>query len=161
MIWNRLSPSLDFDRMFKRSFNTREGRVTKLKPTKTTYREHAKRKMQDSLDTSPVGSTLTSPIVTLVVGREQRLFAAHEEVLRHSPYFVAALKGEFLDAGAKKVDLLDEYVPCFKYPDYDSPATENPKYFPASSSICTRVITTHVCCTTNVEILGISRMPRT
>jgi len=64
--------------------------------------------MQDSLDNSPVGSTLTSPIVTLIVGHEQRLFAAHEEVLCYSPYFAATLRGEFLDASAKKVELPDE-----------------------------------------------------
>jgi len=108
MIWNRQSPTFDFDRMFKRSFNTKEGRVTKSKTIKTTYREHAKRKMQDSLDSPPVGSTLTSPIVTLIVGREQRLFAAHEDVLCQSPFFAALLKGQFLDAGAKKVELQDE-----------------------------------------------------
>jgi len=108
MIWTRLSPKLDFDKMFKRSFNTKDGRVTKTKTIKNTYREHAKRKIQDSLDSPPVGSTLTSPIVTLIVGREQRLFAAHEDVLCNSPHFAAALKGQFHDASAKKVELLDE-----------------------------------------------------
>lgn len=94
--------------MFKRSFNIKEGRVTKPKPAKTTYREQAKRKMQDSLDSPPVGSTLTSPIVTLIVGREQRLFAAHEDVLCHSPFFASLLTDQFLEAGAKKVQLPDE-----------------------------------------------------
>jgi hypothetical protein len=41
--------------MFKRSFNTKDGRVTKMRPVKTTYREHAKKKMQESLDSPPVG----------------------------------------------------------------------------------------------------------
>lgn len=95
--------------MFKRSFNTRDGRVTKpAKLTKTTYPEHMKRKMQESIESPSVGTTLTSPIVTLVVGREQRLFAAHEDVLCHSPNFASALKGKFLDDSAKKVDLPDE-----------------------------------------------------
>ncbi|KIY03413.1 uncharacterized protein Z520_00104 [Fonsecaea multimorphosa CBS 102226] len=95
--------------MFKRSFNTREGRIVKSKTTKTTYPEHVKKKMQDTVDAgSPVASTLTSPIVTLVVGREQRLFAAHEDVLCHSPYFAAALKGNFLDGDSKRVELPDE-----------------------------------------------------
>jgi len=82
--------------------------VAKTKTTKTTYREHAKRKMQDSLDSSPVGGTLTSPIVTMVVGREHRLFAAHEDVLSISPFFAAVLKGQFHEAGTKKVELPDE-----------------------------------------------------
>jgi len=107
MIWTRQA-TFDFDRMFKRSFNVREGRVTKPKTIKTTYREHVRKKMQDSLDSPPVGSTLTSPIVTLVVGHDQRLFAAHEEVLCHSPYLASLLKGKFLDGGAKKVELPDE-----------------------------------------------------
>ena len=53
-------------------------------------------------------STLTSPIVTLVVGHDQRLFAAHEDVLSLSPYFCAVLKDQFLDGSAKQVDLPDE-----------------------------------------------------
>lgn len=43
-----------------------------------------------------------------MVGRDQRLFAAHEDVLCHSPHFAAALKGKFLDGGAKRVELPDE-----------------------------------------------------
>ncbi|OCT49107.1 hypothetical protein CLCR_05074 [Cladophialophora carrionii] len=102
-------PMRSLDEMFKRSFNTRDGRIVKSKTTKTNYPEHVKKKMQDTVDAgSPVASTLTSPIVTLVVGHEQRLFAAHEDVLCHSPYFVAALKGQFLDGGSKRVELPDE-----------------------------------------------------
>jgi hypothetical protein len=67
-----------------------------------------KRKMQESLESPSVGSSLTSPIITIVVGREQRLFAAHEDVLCLSPYFAAALRGKFLDSGAKKLELPDE-----------------------------------------------------
>lgn len=55
-------------------------------------------------------STLTSPIVTLVVGHEQRLFAAHEDVLSLSPFFVAALRGQFFESSTKKVQLPDEYA---------------------------------------------------
>lgn len=43
-----------------------------------------------------------------MVGHEHRLFAAHEDVLCRSPYFAAALKGQFLDGSTKKVDLPDE-----------------------------------------------------
>lgn len=55
-------------------------------------------------------SNLTSPIITLVVGRDRRLFAAHEDVLARSPFFSAALKGQFLEASSKQVELPDEYV---------------------------------------------------
>ncbi|RMD43734.1 hypothetical protein DV735_g1395, partial [Chaetothyriales sp. CBS 134920] len=99
----------DFTRMFSRSFKTRGGRVTKpLKATKTTYPEHVQRKLQASMETPTVGSALTSPIVTFVVGAEQRLFAAHEDVLCRSPFFAAALRGKFLDDRTKKVNLPEE-----------------------------------------------------
>ena len=55
-----------------------------------------------------VCSTLTSPIVTICVGPNQRLFAGHEDVLCRSPYFHAACKGQFLDASSKKINLPNE-----------------------------------------------------
>jgi hypothetical protein len=64
--------------------------------------------MQDSLESPSVGSSLTSPIITIVVGHDQRLFAAHEDVLCHSPYFAAALRGKFLQDSTKKLELPDE-----------------------------------------------------
>lgn len=54
----------------------------------------------------------------MVVGRDQRLFAAHEDVLCRSPFFVAALKAQFFEADAKKVILPNEYVrtlSCISY----------------------------------------------
>lgn len=39
-----------------------------------------------------------SPIVTLTIGREGRLFAAHEDVLCQSPFFKQALRGGYLEA---------------------------------------------------------------
>ncbi|KAJ9192674.1 hypothetical protein DTO164E3_8257 [Paecilomyces variotii] len=94
--------------MFKRSFTSKD-RVGKVaKPVKKTYREHAKAKMQEKLDSPPLQSPLTSPIVTIVVGHEQRLFAAHEDVLSRSPFFCEMLKGQFLEASTKQVDLPDE-----------------------------------------------------
>lgn len=53
-------------------------------------------------------SALTSPIITIVVGGDQRLFAAHEDVLSISPFFRAILKEKFLEDGAKQVTLPDE-----------------------------------------------------
>ena len=114
--------------MFKRSFTTENGRVAKTKLSKKLYPEHVKRKMQDSLSSpkSPLVETqvystksgainadtmrsqLNSPIITLVVGHDQRLFAAHEDVLCRSPFFATYLKGQFLDGNAKKVELPDE-----------------------------------------------------
>lgn len=60
---------------------------------------------------SSVASTsLTSPIIRLEVGPDQRLFAAHEEILCLSPFFDAALKGYFWGDEPKKV-VLPEDIP--------------------------------------------------
>lgn len=58
-------------------------------------------------------STLTSSIITLVVGREQRLFAAHEDVLCLSPFFQAACRGQFLESQNKRISLPDEEPEIF------------------------------------------------
>jgi len=110
--------------MFKRSFGSnkdRKDRVTKLtKPAKKSFHDHFKQKMQQSLDghsplldpsTSPA---LTSAIITMVVGQEQRLFAAHEDVLSFSPYFSAACKDQFFAGNNdRRVFLPDEEPEIF------------------------------------------------
>lgn len=58
-------------------------------------------------------SNLTSAIVTLVVGEEQRIFAAHEHVLSHSPFFEAALRGQYMDSQSKRLALPDEEPEIF------------------------------------------------
>ncbi|KAL9089266.1 MAG: hypothetical protein Q9165_005834 [Trypethelium subeluteriae] len=63
--------------------------------------------------TPPVGTNLTSAIITLCVGHEKRLFAAHEDVLCHSPFFQAACRGQFLQNGAKRLDLPEEVPEIF------------------------------------------------
>ena len=44
----------------------------------------------------------------MVVGHEGRLFAAHEDQLTRSPFFAAALRGQFYESNAKRVVLPDE-----------------------------------------------------
>lgn len=46
----------------------------------------------------------------MVVGRDQRLFAAHEDVLLLSPFFTTALKDQFYEGLSKRVALPDEFV---------------------------------------------------
>jgi BTB/POZ domain len=46
--------------------------------------------------------------VTLVVGPEARLFACHESVLCHSPYFASLCREQYLEVANKRVDLPDE-----------------------------------------------------
>ena len=55
-----------------------------------------------------MASTLTSPIITICVGPEQRLFAGHEDVLCRSPFFQATCKSNFLDASSKRIVLPEE-----------------------------------------------------
>ncbi|KAK0124063.1 hypothetical protein ONS95_009049 [Cadophora gregata] len=89
---------------------------------KSSFREHAVSKNRTERSTrrppteesNPTSSTLTSSIITLVVGREQRLFAAHEDVLCISPFFQAACRGQFMEAAsAKRISLPDEEPEIF------------------------------------------------
>jgi len=57
-----------------------------------------------------------SPIVTLTIGREGRLFAAHEDVLLQSPFFEQALKGGYLEQSytqSRRIALPDEEPEAF------------------------------------------------
>jgi hypothetical protein len=103
--------------MLKRSFGSKD-RVGKLvKPQKRSFRDHVKQKMFESVD-SPMkvdsGSpALTSAIITIVVGQEQRLFAAHEDVLSHSPFLASACRDKFFEGNDRRVYLLDEEPEIF------------------------------------------------
>lgn len=101
--------------MFKRSFRSGD-RVDKVARLKKSHGKDPARlaKLQRSCDESPpTGATLISPIVTLQVGREGRLFAAHEDVLCLSPFFAAACRGKFLEAQSKRIELPDEEPEIF------------------------------------------------
>jgi hypothetical protein len=54
-----------------------------------------------------------SPIVTLTVGREGRLFAAHEDVLCQAPFFERILRGNYLDAQSKRIAIPEEEPEVF------------------------------------------------
>jgi hypothetical protein len=56
---------------------------------------------------------MTSAIITLCIGREQRLFAAHEDVLAHSPYFAAVCRGQFFESSNRRIDLPEEEPEIF------------------------------------------------
>jgi hypothetical protein len=58
-------------------------------------------------------SLAPSPIVTLTVGHEGRLFAAHEDVLCQAPFFEKVLRGNYLDAQNKRIALPDEEPEVF------------------------------------------------
>lgn len=54
-----------------------------------------------------------SPIITLVVGPEARLFAAHEDVLCQAPFFEKVLRGNYVDAQNRRISLPDEEPEVF------------------------------------------------
>ncbi|MCJ1476022.1 hypothetical protein MMC13_004686 [Lambiella insularis] len=95
--------------MFQRSFRSRDRAGKAVKSSKRSYREDLKMKMQQKMESPPVGS----PIITLIVGRDARLFACHEDVLSLSPFFAAALKGQFYESSSKRVELPDEEPEVF------------------------------------------------
>jgi hypothetical protein len=80
-----------------------------------SYRDYAKQSKLPRADiqSRTMGDSLTSPIVTLTVGKDQRLFAAHEDVLCISPFFAAACRGKFMESASKRIDLPDEEPEIF------------------------------------------------
>ncbi|KAG5981919.1 hypothetical protein E4U55_002538 [Claviceps digitariae] len=56
---------------------------------------------------------MSSAIVTLVIGSDQRLFAAHEGVLCSSPFFNNALRNSSMGYAAKKIALPEEEPEIF------------------------------------------------
>ena len=55
-------------------------------------------------------SAMISPIITLVVGPELRLFAAYEHALLKSPYFAKRLRDQFYESSSNRLKLPDMYV---------------------------------------------------
>ncbi|KAL6880808.1 hypothetical protein J3F83DRAFT_757927 [Trichoderma novae-zelandiae] len=114
--------------MFKRAFRSQEpnrvdksSRLKKPGSSKDKAKEHVKQKvskLQNSIveheaaPAQPINIT-PSPIVTLTVGREGRLFAAHEDVLGQSPFFEAACGRDSSDAMSKRISLPDEEPEIF------------------------------------------------
>lgn len=107
--------------MFKRSFRSQDqNRVDKSARLKKpgSARDPTKlSKLQRSLTeqdyAAQKSAAAPSPIVTLTVGREGRLFAAHEDVLCQSPFFDAACRGNFSDAQSRRISLPDEEPEVF------------------------------------------------
>jgi hypothetical protein len=101
--------------MFKRSFRSadRVDKVARLKKS-GSVRDPSSQKLSKKLQQSfsddgggglparSAGSLAPSPIVTLTVGREGRLFAAHEDVLCKSPFFEAACRGQYTFESAQQ-----------------------------------------------------------
>jgi hypothetical protein len=120
--------------MFKRSFRTQDP-VRVEKAARSTRKQGSLRdqtklsKLQRSLNnesdqaaparSSPVAPAVAnptpapSPIVTLTVGADGRLFAAHEDILRQSPFFDSVCRGGFFDPQSRRIALPDEEPEVF------------------------------------------------
>lgn len=105
--------------MFKRSFASAKDRAGKArKISKRSFRDDAKQRLREQLnnaspDTSPsIGGCspkLNTAIVTIAVGKDQRLFAAHEDVLSRSPWFAEACREQFFSSpGQRRISLPDD-----------------------------------------------------
>lgn len=104
--------------MFKRSFNFGVSKDKARKIGKRSFNESARSRMREALnnqtttpETSPsIGGSpkLNSSIVTIQVGPDQRLFAAHEDVLSRSPFFAEACREQFFEPSGKRINLPDE-----------------------------------------------------
>ncbi|KAK5125574.1 hypothetical protein LTR08_005202 [Meristemomyces frigidus] len=110
--------------MFKRSFAASKDRAGKMRKVhKRSFRDDAKQRMQEALNdaspsTSPsVGGSspkLNSAIITVAVGKDQRLFAAHEDVLSRAPWFADACRAQFFTSpGQRRINLPDEEPEVF------------------------------------------------
>ncbi|KAK4948801.1 hypothetical protein LTR66_014081 [Elasticomyces elasticus] len=100
-----------------RSFASKDRAGKSKKVTKRSFRNDAKQKLLEKLGSPSLvagnSPKLTSAIITLVVGKDQRLFAAHEDVLCHSPYFAQACRDRFFEANARRIALTDEQPEVF------------------------------------------------
>ncbi|KAJ9161491.1 Speckle-type POZ protein [Coniochaeta hoffmannii] len=87
------------------------------KESGVSKRRHEPRRRPTTVTTSGTAespNSMTSPIVTLVIGQEQRIFAAHENVLCASPFFNSVLRQEALDSqNNKRIALPDEEPEIF------------------------------------------------
>ena len=54
-----------------------------------------------------------SPIITVCVGPDRRLFAAHEDILSRSPHFFTLCRAQALEPTSKRIDLEDEIPEIF------------------------------------------------
>ncbi|KAK6858426.1 BTB POZ [Apiospora arundinis] len=104
--------------MFKRSFRSQDrvekaARLKKSNPIRSDAQKVSKLQQSLAEEATPNKRNLNSPIVTLTVGREGRLFAAHEEVLAQSPFFERECRGQYLHAQSKRISLPDEEPEIF------------------------------------------------
>ncbi|KAL5364325.1 hypothetical protein BJX96DRAFT_168178 [Aspergillus floccosus] len=98
----------------KRSFDSknRVGKSVKHAKKRTFDRHVSKaKKMQEKMETPPPATPIMSPIVTLIVGVDQRLFVAHEDILSRSPFFATILQEQVVEDNMNKAVVLPDEEP--------------------------------------------------
>ncbi|APA09861.1 hypothetical protein SS1G_05907 [Sclerotinia sclerotiorum 1980 UF-70] len=109
-----------FTRSLNKSQTTESFSRNRRHKGKSSFREHAVSKHRHERTTRkppteeiPSPNTLTSSIITMVVGRDQRLFVGHEDVLCLSPYFKSVCRNQYMETTNKRISLPDEEPEIF------------------------------------------------
>ncbi|KAK1755099.1 hypothetical protein QBC47DRAFT_209243 [Echria macrotheca] len=111
-------PSSSHNKSFSKSQRLGRSNSSFSKDAGVSKRRHESSRRRPTTSSSAMPSespsdNSISAIVTLVVGQEQRIFAAHENVLAASPFFQAVLQNQMLDSQCKKISLPDEEPEIF------------------------------------------------
>ncbi|KAL2112732.1 hypothetical protein VUR80DRAFT_6614 [Thermomyces stellatus] len=120
MFSSRRRDSHSIARSFSKGYKVNKSSSSFSKEAGVSKRRHDSRRRPTTPSTvttndpdTPITNNPSSAIVTLVVGHEHRLFAAHEDVLCMSPFFQAALHQNFAEGNAKRIALPDEEPEIF------------------------------------------------
>ncbi|KAM3425435.1 hypothetical protein BST61_g7381 [Cercospora zeina] len=115
------------DKSYRDSFSHRAGKSMSSKRQKS-FKEYGTSKRISTIQpvvqqpsaqssprtaSSPTSPNLNSAIVTIAVGSEQRLFAAHEDVLSKSPAFAQQIRKQFFESNGKRIDIPNELPEVF------------------------------------------------
>ncbi|EEH47792.1 uncharacterized protein PADG_03876 [Paracoccidioides brasiliensis Pb18] len=82
-------------------------------PSTSVRRAESTSQNPESSSSPPVSPNLSSAIITLCVGPDQRLFAAHQDVLCISSFFATCCRSQFLESHSKRINLPDEQPEIF------------------------------------------------
>ncbi|GIZ42654.1 hypothetical protein CKM354_000591300 [Cercospora kikuchii] len=115
------------DKSYRDSFSHRAGKSMSSKRQKS-FKEYGTSKRISTIQpvvqqpsaqssprsaSSPTSPNLNSAIVTIAIGSEQRLFAAHEDVLSKSPAFAQQIRKQFFESNGKRIDIPNELPEVF------------------------------------------------
>ncbi|KAI5359634.1 Putative BTB/POZ domain-containing protein [Septoria linicola] len=116
------------DKSYRDSFSHRAGKSMSSKRQKS-FKEYGTSKRISTIQpvvqqpsaqssptrtaSSPTSPNLNSAIVTIAIGPEQRLFAAHEDVLCRSPVFAEQIRKQFFESNGKRIDVPNEMPEVF------------------------------------------------